>query len=725
MGCHASKDCKESVSYNRRSADKDIADALNEENDFERQLSSGSTGNIVEPGTLRDFNTRSRYSHRAVDQDFIVEPTKVLGEGVNGFVTKASNRFTGQECALKVLQKKGIPPHRLDNLRSEVNNYLKIDHPHIARLLHVYEDRHGVSLVMELCSGKELFDRIADKSRLFGEREAMHATYQILLAIAYLHKHNIVHCDLKLENILYDKDSACGNAHLKLIDFGFSKVWDHHEAIHTRQGSPCYAAPEVFSGNYTDKCDLWALGVIVFILLSGTPPFSMKDEEECQRNVMLGRYRMPDSRWEAISESAKDFVRKLLVVNPDDRMSADQALKHPWLSNELSADIASPTVATSDALLGDLRRYSKCSHLKRAMLSMMAHHVSSPDLEQIQETFLSLDIDKTGTISRNSFRVALSGRLDLGEEEIGRLFDCVDTEHDGEIQFSEFTAAVMQSRVKIDKKLIWETFELFNVSRTGHITRADLETVFGASRFEETDIDTLMHECGGDEKKGISFEQFEHHLRGYNNHSFGLDSLRRRRSLVTKLTSVMSRRKYGMRSRSNSFTSETTATTACSASGRRPSAAGSVASETSSGGPESDREAIKRSRPPSIETHIAACYAGRSSPVGSPSPVTTGTASSRSVKSHESSPVVPRGTPAGKAGVTERGIDLDHKAVLRSAPVCHPEGSPQQKKIFEATMPATPGHLPSPTSPVVASEASAAEICIRVISATSSTRASL
>merc|ERR1719401_321516 len=119
---------------------------------------------------------------------------------MNGVVTKARNRFSGEECAVKVLLKKGLPQSKLDDLRSEVNNYLKIDHPHIARLLHVYEDDARVCLVMEICTGTELFDRLRARKQ-FSEDEAMHVAYQSLLAIAYLHKLGIVHCDLKLENL--------------------------------------------------------------------------------------------------------------------------------------------------------------------------------------------------------------------------------------------------------------------------------------------------------------------------------------------------------------------------------------------------------------------------------------------------------------------------------------------------------------------------------------------
>jgi Ca2+-binding EF-hand superfamily protein len=145
---------------------------------------------------------------------------------------------------------------------------------------------------------------------------------------------------------------------------------------------------------------------------------------------------------------------------------------------------------------------------------MIAHHLTSADLDQIQETFLSLDTDRTGTITRENFRAALRGHLDLAEEEIAQLFEKVDVAHDNEIHYSEFVAAVMPFRIGIQRRQVREAFALFDVSRTGFITLNDLRDVFGGNNFGQVSIDTIIAECEGcDSKTGISFEQFSMHLR--------------------------------------------------------------------------------------------------------------------------------------------------------------------------------------------------------------------
>eukprot|EP00929_Paragymnodinium_shiwhaense_P123508 TRINITY_DN9746_c0_g1_i2.p1 TRINITY_DN9746_c0_g1~~TRINITY_DN9746_c0_g1_i2.p1 ORF type:complete len:470 (-),score=67.04 TRINITY_DN9746_c0_g1_i2:166-1575(-) len=354
----------------------------------------------------------------------------------------------------------------------------------------------------------------------FNEAQAAQASYQMLLAISYLHSHNIVHCDIKLENFLYD--STGDQANLKLIDFGFSKMWDHRHAIHSKRGTPSYTAPEVFIGDFTDKCDLWSLGVVVFILLGGHSPFPMRDEKVCRERILKGDITWREDRWCHLSANALDFVKRLLVTNPDKRMSADEALQHPWLAHmdlerrsEGGCSFVS-SIGSPDELLDDLRRYSQSTHLQRAALSMMAHHLSSPCLEQIRQTFLSLYNDRTGTITLDNLRVTLAGRMDLTEEELHRLFDCVNIAHDGEIQFSEFIAAVLQTRLEMPDNLIFETFELFDVNRDGVITKSDLEQVLGSDIFEDVCIDTLIAECAGDWSRsggGITYEQFLDHMR--------------------------------------------------------------------------------------------------------------------------------------------------------------------------------------------------------------------
>lgn len=496
----------------------------------------------VETKTLCNIEARSRYSHYEIETDYKIDKSHVLGTGFNGPVVLGVSKHTGQLMAVKTFKKLNVEKKKLDFLRAEVNIYLQVDHPHIARLLHVYECQNSLSLVMERCTGNELYYRL-QKKKVFTEREAEEAAYQMCLAIAYLHKHHIVHCDLKLENWLYETDEDTSK--LKLIDFGFSKVWDETNALHQSCGSLAYVAPEVINQNYTTKCDMWSLGVIVFMLLGGYPPFHGKDSDQLISQISNCKYSFRRDKWENTSEWSRDFITKLLVFDPKCRLSAIESLQHPWLESidrEIhTCDEVSRVV--SPALLDDLRRYAKGSHLKHLALSIMAHHSSSEELQEIREAFLALDKDKTGTISFDNLRTAINAQFDLSETELKEIFEVMNLAHDQEIHYSEFIAALMQTRVRMDKNMLRETFDHLDVFHAGKITKKDLQQVIGSNTFEHADINSIMCEIEGcTPKSGISFEKFSEHLQSVD---FVPTPSRLRRGVVTSPRSASMASSHG------------------------------------------------------------------------------------------------------------------------------------------------------------------------------------
>merc|ERR1740130_277817 len=192
--------------------------------------------------------------------------------------------------AVKDFQLRGITPDKMQELEGECEIFLSMDHPHVARLVDGYRSKDKLSLVMECMEGGELYDRVLKKKK-FAEKDVADASYQMLLAINYIHQRNIVHRDIKLENFLYESQES---DHLKLIDFGFSKVWDPSIRMKMSCGTLAYVAPEVLAKNYTEKCDMWSLGVVIFILLVGYMPFS-GDEKIQMRKIRDGKFTVKDS----------------------------------------------------------------------------------------------------------------------------------------------------------------------------------------------------------------------------------------------------------------------------------------------------------------------------------------------------------------------------------------------------------------------------------------------
>ena len=214
-------------------------------------------------------------------------------------------------------------------MKNEIASLKKLDNPNIVKIYECYEDHFGFYIVTELCTGGELFDEIV--SRKFSEVEAARLLRTILKCLHVCHLNNIVHRDLKPENIMLE--SSKDYDQIKLIDFGTSIEVILNEAIEGKIGSPSYVAPEVIYGiTYSSKVDLWSCGVIAFILLSGKLPFYGKNTLMTLEHVKTGKFSFSGKIWNHVSDLAKDFISRLLVIDPDKRLSAEQALEHPWIN---------------------------------------------------------------------------------------------------------------------------------------------------------------------------------------------------------------------------------------------------------------------------------------------------------------------------------------------------------------------------------------------------------
>ena len=252
-----------------------------------------------------------------------------LGSGAYAVAKKIVHKETGEEYAVKIIQKKHLEQRERDRLTMETNILKRVRHPNIIALKAVCETDDELFLIMELAEGGELFEHIVNQGA-YSEDVAIDITLQIVSAVAYLHDLNIVHRDIKPENILLKRK---GTLELKLADFGLSKMFDATVRMQTTCGSPGYVAPEVLTDDlYGREVDMWSVGVIAYVLLSGFPPFYSENIKELFQQIMIAKYDFPPQYWSTVSDPAKDFVRKLLVRNPASRMSAQMALDHPWLT---------------------------------------------------------------------------------------------------------------------------------------------------------------------------------------------------------------------------------------------------------------------------------------------------------------------------------------------------------------------------------------------------------
>ncbi|XP_033114613.1 calcium/calmodulin-dependent protein kinase type 1D-like [Anneissia japonica] len=258
----------------------------------------------------------------------------VLGTGAFSEVVLAVDKSNGDTVAVKCIEKKGIKGKE-DALLSEVEILRKVTHPNVVHLQEIFESKNHVYLVMQLVTGGELFDRIIERGS-YTEKDASFAIRQILEGIKFVHDLGIVHRDLKPENLLYY--SADEDAKIMISDFGLSKMEESGD-MSTACGTPGYVAPEVLRQKpYGKAIDVWSIGVISYILLCGYPPFYDEDDSQLFNQIMKGEYEFDSPYWDDISESAKDFIRHLMEIDPNKRYTCDECINHPWISGNTALD---------------------------------------------------------------------------------------------------------------------------------------------------------------------------------------------------------------------------------------------------------------------------------------------------------------------------------------------------------------------------------------------------
>eukprot|EP00933_Yihiella_yeosuensis_P014947 TRINITY_DN13183_c0_g6_i1.p1 TRINITY_DN13183_c0_g6~~TRINITY_DN13183_c0_g6_i1.p1 ORF type:complete len:559 (-),score=108.52 TRINITY_DN13183_c0_g6_i1:304-1980(-) len=448
---------------------------------------------------------------RRIQDDYQMDG-KVLGKGMSGSVVSATCKHSPQQkYAVKSFNLKGLQQGEFEHLSSEVEIFLSMDHPRVARLMAVYESEDQLSLVMEAMEGGELYSRI-QKRKVFSEEDAADAAKQMLEAVSYIHHEGVVHRDLKLENFLYD---APESRFLKLIDFGFSKFFSRRK-MDEALGTLPYAAPEVLEKNYTcGSCDLWSLGVIVFILIAGHMPFAGRSDKETALEIRSGNYSMRKSRWAHISEEGQDFVKSLLVVNPRYRLTAQAALEHPWILRHTGASAGFELPMRSGSVRKGFDSYARAPDFKKACLQVMAWALPLDERRKLREIFLALTAAHGGVVTRGELEKALRHQVAC-QESSSCLFpaleamNAMDKSRDDVIHYSDFLAAMMaKSELDQHDDVVRATFRNFDLEGNGYLAEADLKSVLG----DRAETSSIFKEVDSDNDGRISYDDFISYLK--------------------------------------------------------------------------------------------------------------------------------------------------------------------------------------------------------------------
>ncbi|XP_047972644.1 calcium-dependent protein kinase 28-like [Salvia hispanica] len=472
------------------------------------------------------------------DKDFDKRYTigKLLGHGQFGYTYVAIDKSNGDRVAVKKIDKaKMVLPIAVEDVKREVKILRALTgHENVVHFYNAFEDDSYVYIVMELCEGGELLDRIlSKKDSRYTEKDAAFVVRQMLKVAAECHLHGLVHRDMKPENFLFKSPKE--DSHLKATDFGLSDFIRPGKKFQDIVGSAYYVAPEVLKRKSGPESDVWSIGVITYILLCGRRPFWDKTEDGIFKEVLRNKPDFRRKPWPGISNAAKDFVKKLLVKNPQARLTAAQALSHPWVreggeASEIPLDIS---------VLSNMRKFVKYSRFKQFALRALASTLDEEEISDLRDQFDAIDVDKNGVISLEEMRQAMEKDLPwrMKDSRVLEILQAIDSNTDGLVDFSEFVAATLHvHQLEEHDTEKWHhrsqaAFEKFDVDKDGYITPDELKmhTCLRGS------LDPLLEEADIDKDGKISLSEFRRLLRTASLSSRGVASPSAARAAALKM----------------------------------------------------------------------------------------------------------------------------------------------------------------------------------------------
>lgn len=432
-----------------------------------------------------------------ITQDYDIG-ARIGQPGQFGFANVITEKKTGNKFAAKVIKKTKF--HSLSakersfhfkQLREEIEIMQAIPHHrNIIRIHSVYEDVECLWLVLDLCAGGELFDRIQNQPNgTYTEKDAATVLKQMAEGIGHLHEQKIAHCDLKPDNFLFltkEQDSP-----LKIIDFGMSKTVQRPWKYLSRfRGTPYYVAPEVLSGKYLEHCDIWSFGIVMFVMLFGFPPFHGDTDDLIFKKIENGftpEVKPGYGAWFPnaipVSKEAKDLMKRCLTMDTEVRLSAKEVLEHPWFTGTSTQPLES-------LMLSNLNQFTANSKFKQGVLSLMTNVMTTDDLSKLKAVFKKYDKNGDGFISVDEVKEALNTNKDDCKQlmKLEQLMKLVDLDGDGQLSYDELLMISVERKLVSKEERLFQAFCKVDSDKSGTLSTNEIEAMLGVTKQEANKI---------------------------------------------------------------------------------------------------------------------------------------------------------------------------------------------------------------------------------------------
>ena len=420
-----------------------------------------------------------------------------LGGGHFGTVRRGY-RISEKNKKMKFFAIKSIP---MKNLSCNINDFIKevdiistLDHPNIIKFYETFHDDYFFHIVMELCKGKEIIHQMGNYG-IIEEKKVTYIIFKVLLAIAHCHNRGVTHRDLKPENILFD--SMKKDAEIKILDFGLSRKYDKEQKMHSILGTPYYVAPEVLKGEYDEKCDIWSIGAITYLMLCGEPPFNGNSNNEIFKKIVKENIKFKSLLWKNISNNAKDFVKICLSKNSNKRPSAQEALNHIWFSN-VKNEIHNNKNIKKEILL-NIKDFNINYEFKQMVLKYLINNKLSYEEKKVfKDAFYALDFNHNGFIIESDLKKAFDlFNINIDEKQINHLFNILPENKNLGLGFIEFIMAGIDKKLIFTEENLEDAFNYFDINKTGDIEFDNLNSALlrmGKKYINSNDVNSIIDE---------------------------------------------------------------------------------------------------------------------------------------------------------------------------------------------------------------------------------------